>query len=409
MPSCAPGGERASAAAQDDRAPAAVREALVARRTIHPTLLVPGAIAPSQTVALSNAIAEPAAEVYVREGDRVRAGQVLARLQTDDLEANEEAARQTARSYDARTSASAYAAQLAFAQAPEAVRQARAQARQADETLREARTNLARDRDLARQGYLPAQNVDEQRVVVRNDEQAVRSAQAASRSAAASALANGTPSRGLQASTLAENGASAAAQYATADQLRRQIARATIVSPVDGTVVNRNLNPGEYPSGRQLFTLEANDTVFAILTASAAQAYQIRAGDRALVTPAGLAAAAARGTVAAVLDAATPGSTNFTVKVAVPNARHLLRSGTPVRALIDLGGVTGAAVPAGAFTDDAHARLFAVSQGRARAVRVTERATDGVTSIVTGIAAGTHVVADGGAGVGDGDRIRAAR
>jgi hypothetical protein len=42
-------------------------------------------------------------------------------------------------------------------------------------------------------------------------------------------------------------------------------------------------------------------------------------------------------------------------------------------------------------------------------VRVTERATDGVTSIVTGIAAGTHVVADGGAGVGDGDRIRAAR
>jgi RND family efflux transporter MFP subunit len=280
---------------------------------------------------------------------------------------------------------------------------------QAKQTLSEAQINLKRDRQLADQGYLPAQNVDEQVVVVGNDAQALRSAQASLRSAIVNQVQNGTPQRGLQASTITESEDTAAAQYATADQLRRQISRATIVSPIDGVVINRNLNPGEYPSGRQIFTLEGNDSVFAILTASAVQAYQIRAGDRALVERAGMAGRRFAGHVAAVLDAATPGSTNFTIKVSVPNPEHELRAGTPVRAIVDLGGFSGAAVPASAFVNDTRTRVMTVVDGRAHPIPVVERATDGETSIVSGLAPGTRVIRDGGADIDDGASVRPVR
>jgi multidrug efflux pump subunit AcrA (membrane-fusion protein) len=45
-------------------------------------LTIPGAIAPHQTVALSNSITEPALSVNVQEGDRVRRGQLIAQLPT---------------------------------------------------------------------------------------------------------------------------------------------------------------------------------------------------------------------------------------------------------------------------------------------------------------------------------------
>ena len=376
---------------------------------IYPALTIPGTIAPYQIVALSNGIAEPAATVAVQEGDRVRAGQVLAQLAVDDLEANLRAAERTASADQARTVQTAYSAQLAIAQAPTQVQQARATLVQARQTYAEALHNLDRDSQLVGQGYLPQQNLDEQRVVVHNDAQAVTAAQAQVQSALANQQANGTSASGLQAATVEQARQSAAAQVATADQLRRQIARATITSPVDGVVINRNLNPGEYPAGRQIFTVEANATVFAILTASAVQAYQIHAGDQADVTIPGLPRARYRGRVAALLDAGTPGSTNFTVKVAIPNPRHELRAGTPVQATVDLRPVRGIVIPTSAFVDDARSRVTAVQNGRTRAVRVAELATDGANSVVTGLQAGERIVRDGGTGVGNGQPVRAER
>ncbi len=398
-----------AASQQSDGRATEVRTAIAGRTTIHPTLLLSGAIAPSQTVALSNSMNEPAQSVSVEEGDRVHAGQTLAQLQVDDLQANLQAALRTARANEARVSENNFTANVTLGQAPEQVGQAKAQVSQAEQTLREAQINLKRDKQLADQGYLPSQNVDEQAVVVGNDAQAVRSAQATLRSAVVSEQQNGTPQHGLQASTIAESEQTAAAQYATADQLRRQISRATIVSPIDGVVINRNLNPGEYPSGRQIFTLEGNDSVFAILTASAVQAYQIHAGNLAQIERAGMSGQRFFGRVAAVLDAATPGSTNFTVKISVPNTQHELRAGTPIRAVVDLGGFSGAAVPASAFVDDSRTRIQTVVDGRARSVPVVERATDGVTSIVSGIAPGTRVIRDGGTSIDNGAPVRPVR
>ncbi len=377
--------------------------------TIYPTLVLPGAIAPHETVALSNSINEPTSAVYVREGDRVHTGQALADLDVGDLQASLRSSLETAESDRARTSATTYNARLVFSQAPDQVRQARAALAQAVEATREARRNLERDTTLAAQGYLPEQNVDEQRVVVRSDMAAELSARAQVNSAVANQVQNGTPEAGMQASNIAEQVRAANAATATADQLRSQISRAHIVSPIDGYVINRNLNPGEYPSGRQIFTLEATDTVYAILTASSVQAYEIARGDRVQITRPGFRGGSFYGRVEALLDAATPGSSNFTVKVAVPNPGNRLRAGTPVQAVVNLGGIHGVAIASTAYTSDARDRVIAITDGKAHPIGVREVATDGVTSIVDGVASGTVLVRDGTTDLRGGEAVTAVR
>ena len=65
-------------------------------RTVHPTAQLSGVVAPLQNIAISSDLQEPAASVPVNEGDVVRAGQVLVRLSTADLEAQLESAQRAA-------------------------------------------------------------------------------------------------------------------------------------------------------------------------------------------------------------------------------------------------------------------------------------------------------------------------
>ncbi len=388
-------GAAESASASPAPAPVDVQTAIATEGWLRPALTIPGAIAPDQTVALSNAINEPAQAVYVEEGDRVERGQRLAQLDTDDLQASLTAAEQTAQADQSRVSEAAFNAQLTVAGTPAQVRTAQASVNQAKATLAEAILNLQRDAKLVAQGYLPQQNYDEQAVVVQNDQQAVAAAESTLAESAVSQRVNGSTSSGLQAATVAAAQRDEAAQRATAEQLRREISRATITSPVDGVVVNRNLNPGEYPAGRQIFTVEAKARVFAILTASAVQAYQLRVGDAVSVVRAGIPNGRFSGRIVAVLDAATPGSTNFTVKVALPNPDDALRAGTPVQAAVSLTPLRGVIVPASAFVDDSHTQLVLVAGGKARTRHVVEESTDGANSIVAGLAAGARVLRNG--------------
>lgn len=399
----------AAAAQEPDVQMQRVRTETARTATIYPTLMLPGAIAPHETVALSNSINEPTSAVYVREGDHVRAGQALADLDVSDLQASLRSSLETAESDRARTSVTTYNARLVFSQAPDQVRQARAALAQAMEATREANRNLTRDTTLAAQGYLPTQNVDEQRVVVRSDMAAELSARAQVNSAVANQVQNGTPETGMQASNIAEQTRAANAASATADQLRSEISRAHIVSPIDGYVINRNLNPGEYPSGRQIFTIEGTDTVYAILTASSVQAYEIATGDRVQVTRPGFRSGSFLGRVEALLDAGTPGSSNFTVKVAIPNPGNHLRAGTPVQAIVNLGGFHGIAIASTAFTTDARDHVVSIDNGHARTLGVHEIATDGVTSIVEGIGSGTVLVRDGTTELRNGEAVTAVR
>jgi RND family efflux transporter MFP subunit len=305
---------------------------------------------------------------------------------------------------------------LNIGQSSDQVRSASAALAQARKTLANDEVTLTRDRQLLASGYVAQNQYDQQETQVANDRAAVRAAEANLESTQTNQQVNGTQSVGLQAANVQSAAADARAAHATIGQaraqvrqLQAQIAKATILSPIDGVVVNRNLNPGEYPGSRTIFTLQQLDRVYAELNASSADTFAIPVGAPVTLTVAGSDTRTYRGAVVAVLGQVTPGSTNFTVKVLVANAGGKLQSGLPVTATALLPPVSGVGIPTTAFLDDTHTTVMIADDQLvdvvAKTVHVHELASDGRTSIVSGVKAGQTVIANGQLGISDGQSI----
>ncbi|HLY01752.1 MAG TPA: efflux RND transporter periplasmic adaptor subunit [Candidatus Cybelea sp.] len=386
--------------------PAAVPTAPAAPVTVHPTAQIAGIVAPYQNVSISSSLSEPTDSVAVIEGDIVRHGQVLAVLDTTDLRASLEAAQRSAASDDARVSQTQYQAQLNIGQGSDQVRNARAAVLQAQQTLKLDQVNLQRYQNLLDSGYVSQQQVDQQRTTVHNDQQQVLSAQASLQSAVLNSNVNGNYQQGLQAANVASAQADAASAHAQADQIQAQIDKALVTSPVDGVVVNRNLNPGEYPGSRTIFTVQQLNPVYAELNASSEDVFRIQRGAAVSIAVAGVNTGSYRGRINAVLGQVQPGSTNFTVEAILANPGYRLKSGMAVTGTINLPVVTGIGVPTTAFLDDSHDSIMVVNaDGTAKLAKVQERGSDGKTSVVTGIARGTKVVSNGQLGITAGQQV----
>lgn len=403
---CGRASNRLRSGAGGPPSPAPVPTAVAQRTSVHPTLTIAGIIAPLQNVAISSSLTEFADRVLVNEGDHVRAGQVLAVLDTADLQAQLDAQLRTVASDEAKISQARYTAELNYGQSPQQVTQARQTLAQAQHTLALDTLTMQRDQQLLSQGYIQQQSFDQARTQVSNDEASVRSAQAALTSAMTNEKVNGNPHKGLQAANVAAAQADAASARAQAQQLRVQISHATITSPVNGVVVNRNLNPGEYPSGRTLFTIQQLSDVYAMLNASSTDIFRIHAGASVRIRAGGDSAGRTyEGKVVAVLGQVQPGSTNFTVKAQVSNPGDVLQSGVPVTATIDLPASAGIGIPSTSFLDDTRSSVMIAQKGVAKRVAVKELASDGTTSIVTGLPAGAQVISDGQLGLTDGQSL----
>lgn len=414
------GGARAG---RQTASPNPIPTAAAKMTTVRATSTISGIIAPFQNVALSSSLSEPTDSVPVSEGDHVRAGEVLAVLDTADLQAQLAQAQaavvtdeRTAASADAKVTQIRYTARLNIGTANDQVKSAQAALAQAQHTLTLDTANLQRDKELLAGGYIAQQAFDQQQTLVNNDQAAVRTAQANLQTTVTQQQVNGNNSAGLQAANIASAIADANASHAMVDQARAQvrglqttISKATIVSPVDGVIVNRNLNPGEYPGARTVFTIQQLNQVYAELNASSADTFAIPVGAPVSMSVSGGGTNTYSGKVVAVLGQVTPGSTDFTVKVVVQNPDGKLHSGLPVSATISLPAITGVGIPTAAFLDDTHTSVMIADDELtdvvAKTVHVRELASDGTTSIVTGIKAGQAVVANGQLGVTDGQSL----
>jgi multidrug resistance efflux pump len=373
--------------------------------TIHPSLTISGIIAPYENVTLSNNLSEPAAVVNVNEGDHVSGGEVIAVLDTSDLRAQLESALHAASSDDSKAQQAVFTAQQTIEQAPESVASAREAFNQSQANLTQAQADLARDRALESQGYVSQQALQTQQTLANVYAANTRSNHAALNSAIIAERTNGTMRAGLQAAQIASAREDAASARAQAQQIAAEISRATIVSPVDGVVVNRNLNPGEYPGSRTIFVLQQVDPVFAELNASSADVFRVKQGAAVTLNVPGETGANYRGTVVGVLGQVQPGSTNFTVKVLIRGTQGRLAAGLPVTGTIALPSSSGIAIPATAFLDDSHSSVMTDVNGTATQVRVHEIASDSTTSIVTGLHAGVLVISNGQLGIAPGEDL----
>jgi HlyD family secretion protein len=186
---------------------------------------------------------ERIAEVLVREGDLVRAGQVLARLQTDRLFPRMKQA-------EAQLAAQTQALlRLRNGTRPEEVAQARAALAAAEAEATNARSFYERIKDISDSSKGRAasqQDLDAARAALRMSEARVET----NRKALDLALA------GPRAEDIAQTQAQVDGARAELDLLQRQLKDAELLSPADAVVRNRLMEPGEFATPqRPVFSL----------------------------------------------------------------------------------------------------------------------------------------------------------
>jgi multidrug efflux pump subunit AcrA (membrane-fusion protein) len=377
--------------------------------TVSPTSLLSGIVAPLQNVAITSSLSEPADQVNVQEGDHVRKGQVLARLDTADLVAQYNSDMATYNSDVAKANQTFDQAGLTIIQNSNTVDQARAAVRAAQHTLAVDTLNLKRDAELLKNGYVAQQTYDQQALTVRNDQEAINQAQVTLDNDIKQVQANGTTSTGLQGATVQSARAAAEAALADANQVKVSINKAVIYSPINGVVVNRNLNLGEYPGTRQIFTLQETDRVYAMLNGSGSQVVGIRTGSPVAIQSNALPGRRIRGVVVGVLNPVQPGATNFVVNAIVDNADDLLKPGLVITGVASLPSASGIRIPATAFLDTTNSTVQVVRNGVIHTANVLLIAQDDKNAVVRGLSEGATVVANGQLGLSDGEPVTIAQ
>jgi HlyD family secretion protein len=280
-------------------------------------------------------------ELRVNEGDRVAAGDLLARLDTRDVELQAQRARAE------RAAADADLRLLRAGARPEEIRQADAQveAAQADVTTIEAELRAA-EIDFERFETLLKANAGSRKQrddalarveVARERQRAARERVQAAREAAAR----------LRAGARAEEIDAAQARVAVADAqiavLRKAVADASVLAPAAGVITQKLAEPGELAAARTpLLVITDIDRAWANLFVPEPMIPRIRLGQQATVfTDAG--GPGLPGTVAFVSPQAefTPRNVQtadersklvYRIKVNVDNRSGVLKPGMPVEA-----------------------------------------------------------------------------
>jgi HlyD family secretion protein len=188
-------------------------------------------------------------EILVAEGDFVKAGQALARMQIDTLNAQAREAR--AMHQQALTGVAQAQAQVAARQGERAAARAQVVQRQSD--LDVAQRRLARTETLAHEGASSMQDLDDDRARARN-------AQATLDAARAQAAAADAAVQAAEASRVGAE-ASVKAALATIERIDADLADSTLKAPRDGRVQFRLAQPGEVlgAGGRVLNMVDLSD------------------------------------------------------------------------------------------------------------------------------------------------------
>ncbi len=284
-------------------------------------------------------------EMTIAEGDRVKRGDVVARLDTRDIDLG------LLRAQAERSQADAQLRLLQAGARSEDIRQAEAQAAAATADLAAAQAELnAAETDLQRFERLLETSSGSQK---QRDDAATRREMARDRVTAGGARVTGAREgvARLRAGSRREEIDAARARVAGVDAqiatLEKSKSDATVTSPIDGIVTERLLDPGEIVSPRAPVAVIADlDHVWAEVFVDEPMIPRIRLGQAATVfTDAG--GPGLPGTVSYVASKAefTPRNVQtaedrsklvYRVKIAVDNSKGILKQGMPVEADIPL-------------------------------------------------------------------------
>lgn len=315
-------------------------------------------------------------EVMVEEGDRVAAGQVLARLNSDLLQAqiDQNAAQQS------RTRAW--------------VGQQEATIAEAEATVKDAKANLRRARELRRTDAVSVQNAETRETAVLTAEARLATAH--------------------QAVTVAR--ADLVLVQAQAEELTRRLRQTEIRAPADGVISLRSARIGQVPqvANSELFRMIRGGRVDMVAEVPDMDLGKVKVGQRVRVTPTAEGSETIDGVVDRIGPTVDPATRLGKVHVRLP-ADAAVRPGQFARADIVLGQVQALAVPeAAVMIADGIARVYVLAdpaqlegtRGRLAARVVTPGVRrGGMVEICSGLGALDRVVVSGAGFVKDGDLV----
>jgi len=245
------------------RSHAAVRyvTAPVAQTTLVQSVTASGTVNPQNNISVGTQVSGTIQTIYVDYNSKVKKGQVLARIDPSSFQAQLDQAgaglaQAQALAAEAGANANGAAAGIGIAGANASAQQDAAAAARDNITKAQAALTLAqttdkRDEALFAQGYVPKSSVDTDREAVAGDASDVAAAQAAAAQSQAAAQA-GLATAGQSGSTAQAQGdaaqaaqAAVASAAATVQSDKLNLDHSVIVSPVDGTVVARDVSVGQ--------------------------------------------------------------------------------------------------------------------------------------------------------------------
>ena len=256
-------------------ASAAYVTAPVVQQDLTQNVTASGTVNPQNTINVGTQVSGTISAIYVDYNSRVKKGQLLARLDPTQLQAQMQQAQASLAQAEAQAAAAQETANgnstaISVAQANSAAQAANAQAAQAaietadanitksQSAAQVANVTVQRDKALLAQGYIPRSQYDTDQSNAVAAESALKSAQAASiqaraqASAGASQAAASSDQAAQAASTAAGSSDTAQGAQAAVGAAQAQVAqaqynldRSVITSPTNGTVISRSVSVGQ--------------------------------------------------------------------------------------------------------------------------------------------------------------------
>jgi HlyD family secretion protein len=377
----------AARAASARKVPAYVAE----RRALVQRVVASGRVMPAARVTLGSLSLARVVEVAVREGDAVRAGQLLLRL--DDAEARAALAQARARVQEA-------AARLDLVRGV-TTRTAAESVRRAEVRVAQAERDVERVRRLFDGGSASAAQLEdaEKALVIARSETETALAQAAS-------LADAGADQRLAAAALRQAQAAAAVALAKLDEKE-------VRAPAAGRILARAVEPGDVvQAGSTLVVLAEDGRTRLTVQPDEKNLAWLREGQEAEAVADAFPAAPFRAAVAYIAPGVDPARGTVEVRLDVAEPPPFLRPDMTVSVNVTVGRKDDAlVVPAEAVRDAAtDPWVLRVEGGRAvrRPVRLGLRG-EGMLEVVEGLAAGDAVVPPAAGVLDAGTRVRVRR
>lgn len=367
----------------------------VATRTLLITVSAAGTVEAIEEVTASAKLSGRITAVLVKEGDTVRAGQVLVRLEGGEVAAQVQQAEATLRAAQARLR------MLVEGARPQERAQVETSVLQAKANFETAKDNLARMHALYDAGAIGKAQLDTAQLqydVARGQYEAARQQW--------SMVETGPRREEIEVARAQVAQADAAVTFA-----RLQAANATITAPIAGTITRRFVDPGVLAQANPptaLVRVAQIDSVYVVLDVSETDLGRVQIGQPVTLRMDAYPDRTFTGRVREIGQAAEGRTRIFKVKVLVVNPGHVLRPGMFGQGEIAVARRENALViPRDAIVSaDGEATVFVVSSGTARARKIRLGVMSGpMAEVLSGLTNGEAVIVAGQGGLTDGTAI----